>query len=224
MNGSEQPDVINVTATRKEEVPADYADLFVIIKGTSFFTGGAALSKAREVSQLVSELTRFGVEEKDIQLLGVTAEVSSGTLSRSSTARYSLKVRCSHLDFLADVLGIATSQKNAELRSIQWGYEREEEARSRLLDACIAEANEKAHKIAAGLAVRLLGVHSFSEGYGDDEGRNYTIYPLGAPSPPMRARAARVTSEELGLEITHAKTVHAQVTVQYLVSRFADAR
>ncbi len=47
---------ILVTVSQTEEIEADHADLFVTIRGASLFAGKAALTKAREVSQLVAAL------------------------------------------------------------------------------------------------------------------------------------------------------------------------
>jgi len=80
-------DCINVSETETQELASDRADLFVTVRGSSFFTGQAALHKAREVAQLVSNLTNFGLAQSDIQLQSVTAETASGVLGKTSAAR-----------------------------------------------------------------------------------------------------------------------------------------
>jgi len=67
-----KPDTIKISATQREEVQATFADIFVAIKGASLVSGDAALKKAREVSQLVDELTRFGLPAEAIHLQSVT--------------------------------------------------------------------------------------------------------------------------------------------------------
>lgn len=215
---TEKSSTITVSESRRHEIPADRADLHVTVKGTSLFTGGEALTKAREVAQLVHDLTEFGLPSEYIYLQGVHAEKYTGTLSRISHARYRLRIHCTDLQTLADLLGIITSQKNATLNSIEWGYPDDNGLQDQWLQACIARANAKAALIAAGLAVRLLGVHAFSEKYLDSEKPHRT--PEYEEEAGMTYRRARVSSEELGLEISHTKTVHISVEIEYLISTY----
>src|SRR5437763_893151 len=87
------PDTIAVSTHHQVELPARRANLHVNIRGTSYFSGDAALTKAREVGQLVGELTRLGIPEASIELKGVFADVSSGMLGKNSSVNYELKVR-----------------------------------------------------------------------------------------------------------------------------------
>ena len=216
-----RPDVIEVSVVHQEEVRADRADLFVVIKGASLITGDAALRKAREVGQLVADLIGHGLEESDIQLQGVYAEAATGMLGRSSSAKYLLKVRCADLNRLADVLGVITSQKNTTLRSIAWGYPEDEGAWARRIDAVIGSANEKARRIAAGLGVTLLGVHPFREAYADPE-EKAPVFLSDEDAQFARRRAGSAGLEEaLGLEVSHAKEVTLQIEVEYRISGFA---
>ena len=57
-----KPDLITVEASHEVEVEATAADLHIIIKGLSLFTGNSALSKAREVSLLVNDLKELWLE------------------------------------------------------------------------------------------------------------------------------------------------------------------
>jgi hypothetical protein len=56
-----KPDTIKISASQREEISANRADLFVTVKGSSVVSGDQALKKAREVSQLVEALTSFGL-------------------------------------------------------------------------------------------------------------------------------------------------------------------
>jgi len=49
--------VITVSETQAHEIAADRADLHVTVEGASLFTGAEALKKAREVAQLVADLS-----------------------------------------------------------------------------------------------------------------------------------------------------------------------
>lgn len=217
----EPSDVITVCASHAQDVSADRADLFVVITGASLVTGNAALSKAREVRQLVADLAGAGIAESDVRLQGIHAQTASGVLGKSSSATYRLKIHVANLDRLADVLGAVTSQKNTTLRTIVWGYPDDaENVRAAWLDDCIRRANEKARRIAASLGVTLRGVQSFTESFVDEEEPPHFAHDLDALAFSRR-RAAPLTSEDLGLEVSHAKRVEMRVTVAYHVSRFA---
>ena len=101
-----QPDTIHVTTLHREEISATHANLFVSVRGSSAFSGNEAMKKAREVSALVDELIKTGVSSEDIHLQGVHVETSSGTLLRSSSAIYRLRVRCGKLDALPVLLDV----------------------------------------------------------------------------------------------------------------------
>lgn len=207
--------IITVQETQSHEVAADRADLLVTVEGLSLFSGGEALKKAREVAQLVSDLTAFGLPQDTIFLQGVSADVHSGTLTKNSRAKYRLRVHCADLTKLADLVGIITAQKNTALNAIEWGYPDTEAEHDDWLVACIGRVNAKSAKIAAALGIRILGVATFSELLEDPE----------APKPRRAAASSegaafmrRMSSEDLGLEISHTKTLYVTVQVNYLVS------
>ena len=149
-----KPDTMKISTSHREEIFASHADLFVTVKGSSVISGNEAMKKAKEVSQLVDELTRFGIPPENIHLQGVHVETSSGALLKSSSASYRLRVRCDALDQIAELLDIITSQKNATLDRIDWKYP-EEEARKRGLESALAKAKSKADKVASILGVKL---------------------------------------------------------------------
>ncbi len=211
-----KPDTIKVTASHREEIFASHANLFVTVKGSSVVSGNEALKKAREVSQLVEALTRYGLSPEAIQLLGVHIETASGALLKSSSATYRLRVRVEKLDQLAELLDIIASQKNAALERIEWKYP-EEAARERGLEAVITKGKTKAEKVAAAMGVKLLGVYDFTENTFDEE--------MPVAFQPQRALmkshiAAAVEEPSLGMDIQHSKTVTVSVEVWYRVSAF----
>lgn len=207
-------DTLTVRAAAQEEVHADRADLLVTIRGASLVTGSAALSKAREVRQLVSDLAAVGVPERDITLRSVTAETSSSVIGRSSSATYQLRVRCARLDDLAEVLGVITNQKNTQLSGMTWGYPDLAPVQDRLLAQSLARAAAKARLMAEALASELAGVHTVSETIADaEEGATYAPRAFA----PQDASRARMTAEDLGLAVSHSKRLTAQVEVVYRV-------
>lgn len=217
----EHPDVIEVATSKQIEVEADRVDVFVTMRGSSLVTGQSALNKAREVAQLVAELKEFGLDEAQIKLQSVHAETQSGMLGKTSSAMYALKIDGVAVDQLPEILGIVTAQKNATLNSLSWRYPDDDAARDALLDACLERTNAKARRIATQLGVQLLGVYEMNE----TTNRNDRPWQVGAsqseemdmlPSMPR----ARVSSQELGLAVSHSKTIEVGVTVKYRVSAF----
>jgi uncharacterized protein YggE len=209
-----KPDTIKVSAFHREEIFASHANLYVTVKGSSLVSGNEAMKKAREVTQLVEALTRFGLSPDAIHLQGVRLETSSGTLLRSSSAIYHLKVKTEKLDQLAGLLDILTEQKNASLDRIEWKYP-EEEARERGLESAITKGKEKAEKVAAAMGVKLLGVYDFMENTFDEERP-----PMPFQAKAMRAMESAADQPSLNMEVQHSKTIHVNVDIWYRVSSF----
>ena len=211
-----KPDTIKVSAFHREEIFASHANLFVTVKGSSLVSGNEAMKKAREVSQLIEALTHFGLSPESIQLQGVRIETASGTLLKSSSARYHLKVKTEKLEQLAGLLDILAEQKNASLDRIEWKYP-EEEARAHGLEAAIGNGKAKAEKVAAAMGVKLLGVYEFMENTFDEE---RPPMPYQAMEMSMKSRTAMADQPSLDMEVQHSKTIHVNVEIWYRVSSF----
>jgi len=209
-----KPDTIKVSATHREEISANRADLFVTVKGSSVFSGDQAMKKAKEVNQLVEALTSFGLSPEAVHLQGVHIETASGALLKSSSATYRLKVQCEKLDQFAGLLDIISSQKNATLERVEWKYP-EDIAQERGLEAALTKAKSKAGKVATSLGVRLLGVYDFIESTMDEE-RPAVMYRMQSAA----VERGRAPEPSLGMDIQHAKTVHVNVDLWYRVSEF----
>jgi uncharacterized protein YggE len=209
-----KPDTIKISTSYREEISATHADLFVTVKGSSVVSGNEAMKKAKEVSQLVDELTRFGIPTANIHLQGVRMETSSGALLKSSSASYRLRIRCEALGQIAELLDIITSQKNSTLERIDWKYP-DEEAHERGLEFALAKAKSKAEKVAASLGVKLLGVYDFIESLMDQEASMQTFYPQAA----VRSQKAGIMAEpNLGMDVQHSKMIHVNVDIWYRIS------
>ena len=219
-----KPDTIKISASQREEIFANRADLFVTVKGSSVISGDQALKKAKEVSQLVEALTNpalsggegFGLSPEAVHLQGVHIETASGTLLKSSSATYRLKIQCEKLDQLADVLDIIASQKNATLERIEWKYP-DEAARERGLEAVLDKAKLKADKVAKFLGVKLLGVYDLVENNFDEE---MPFPQFAAQAAPMKARGIVPAEPSLSMDILHSKTITVSVEIWYRVSVF----
>lgn len=211
-----KPDTIKISASHKEEIPADRADLSVTVRGSSLVSGDQAMKKAKEVNQLVEALTDLGLSPEAIQLQGVHIETSSGALLKSSSATYRLKIKCEKLDQLADLLDIVASQKNATLDRIEWKYP-EDAARERGLETALGKAKAKADKVAKSLGVKLLGVYDLIENLYDEE-RPYPAF--AAQAVPVRSAGKAAPEPSLGMDIQHSKTIRVGVDIWYRVSSF----
>jgi uncharacterized protein YggE len=211
-----KPDTIKVSAFHREEIFASHANLYVMVRGSSLVSGNEAMKKAREVSQLVEALTRFGLSPDSIQLLGVHIETSSGALLKSSSATYRLRVRVDKLEQLAELLDIIGSQKNTTLERIEWKYP-EELARERGLESAIAKGKAKAEKVASAMGVKLLGVYDFMENSFDEE---RPPMPFQAMEMGAKLRAVAADQPSLGMDIQHSKTIQVNVDIWYRVSSF----
>jgi uncharacterized protein YggE len=209
-----KPDTIKISASHREEIFASHANLYVTVKGSSVFSGNEAMKKAREVSQFVEALTRYGLSPEAIQLQGVRIETANGPVLKSSSAVYRLKIKTEKVDQLAELLDIIAAQRNAALDRIEWKYP-EEEARQRGLEAALTRGKEKAARVASSLGVRLLGVYDFMENAFDEE---RPPMPYQAMEMNMKARAAAPEQPSLNMEIQHSKTIQVNVDIWYRVS------
>lgn len=205
-------DTLTVRAAAHDDVQADKADLLVTIRGTSLVTGSAALNKAREVRQLVAELAPLKIAESAILLLSVTAETSSSVIGKSSSASYHLRIRCTQLDDLADVLGIITAQKNTQLTSIVWGYPDLAPLHDRLLEQSLLRGAAKAQLMAQALGSRIERVHRVSETTTDQAEGQVGVLRQMAAAPMSRARMG---ADELGLAVSHTKRIGVAIEVVY---------
>lgn len=215
------PDTITVVAVVRDEVAADRAELHVTVQGSSLVMGDMALTRAREVGQLVADLEAVGVNESDVTLESVRANTSTGLIGKSSSVTYALRIVCRDLKGLADVLGAITSQKNTTLASIVWKYPDDGARWLALLDDCLRQAQDKAVRIAAALGVSLTGVRRFEESRIDPEGDAH-FTKMASPETFSRARAMAIGDAELGMEVAHSKRISVRVEIEYRVSGFTN--
>jgi len=214
------PDTIKITASQREEVQATHADLYATVKGSSLVSGNQALKKAKEVSSLVEELTKFGLPMEDIHLQSIHAENTSGAIQRSSSATYRLRIRCNNLEQIPDILGIVTAHKNATFERLAWKYP-DDEARDSGFEKALQKAQARAKRAASTLGVKLLGIYSLDETIHDEE----APYPMPAPAAQQsRSRAVGMIpqSADMGMDIQHSKTVRYGVEIEYRISGFEE--
>src|SRR5262249_48576252 len=140
--------VLTVDLDHEEELGADGFDLFVTVRGSSVITGNTAFEKAAEVKALVTGLVSTGVQREDVSLVGAQVDVESGLLSKSSSARYALRIRSHATDRLAAVLSVIASAKNASIDRLEWRYPEGEDAKQRWLRIAVTKARGRAEAMA----------------------------------------------------------------------------
>ncbi|MBN8228646.1 SIMPL domain-containing protein [Corallococcus macrosporus] len=214
--------IIVVELSAEHELEADHVDAVVEVKASSFFTGNAAFTNAREVAALVGRMAELGVQDSAFTLQSVQAETTEGLLTRSSSALYSVRIRLVDMGRVGDVLAALSGLKQATLRELRWGYTHEPEARQDWLEALARESVKKARRVAAGLGVTLGGLHRFSErtwesqafgarggGYG---GGSEDVMPM-APSGSYGLKQPRAVA--MGFPVSHRKKVHVMATAEF---------
>lgn len=210
------PDLLYINVEQRVRSKATHADFYVRIGGKSFIAGQEALKKAKEVAALVEDLLRAGVPEQDIELQGVVAKVKTGKITSSSSAEYHLKIRCTNLSAYGDILGAVTSQENAVVGQIEWGYEDEEDIKMSALADCIEKAKRKAHKVADALNVKLGIVYTYTDEWVEAGPRFVAM--ASARYRQTGGKADYLSSEDLGMTVKHSREMILKVKVKFHVS------
>jgi len=155
-------DRIRVTETVFYELKATSAVLHISVKGTSYFADDVAMKKAKEVSTLVDAFKELGIPEHEIRLKNVLAESQSGIISKTSSAKYYLSIKCDDLEKLSEALSVVTTGKNSELHKLDWQFLEDRQKKLEHLGKAVSAAKETAECIAHSLGVTIEGVHDCS--------------------------------------------------------------
>lgn len=218
------PNTIAVNVRTERKVHASGADMHIEIKGDSVVSGRTALKKAREVRDLVAALAGIGVQADHVQVAGVRAEVTSGLIGKTSSALYRLRVEIASLDVLADALGAVTSRKNATLIGLEWRYDRADELHDELLADALQIAQTRTALICRGLSHRNVGVHTLTEKLRHEDREAYPHSRAFSLSDSFDAASGEaVTKEDLGLDVSHTKTIALDLRVEFLVEPELEA-
>lgn len=160
MGETGHPDYIRVQAKRRRLIFAEKADLQLRIQGKSLLSSAAAYKKAHEVVQLCSALEPFGIREENLFLDGVETDAEKRVIGQITTVQYRIRIRCTDLPKLKEVLGVIASQQDTKLERVKWGFENNEEIGNQLLETCVRDSKQEAEWIASALGVTLIGVYS----------------------------------------------------------------
>jgi uncharacterized protein YggE len=204
---------IEVLGEHEEDQAATGVHLHASIEGSSFFTGRAALIKAKELAALVAALAAEGVDASCIDLTGVRVAVQSGIFSKSSAAVYQLRIRLTGLEAIAGVLGVISASKQMTLERLEWQYPNDAKEQARLLACATSNGLTKARAVAEALS-QPLGTLLVAQ----ETGANAPAHEqhLAGAAPLMLARR-RMESAEMGMEVQHHRKVRWEVRLTFAV-------
>ena len=161
---------IAVTGEGKVFTAPDVAELSLGIQTGRQPSAAAAMAKLQQgMSAVFASIKGQGVEEKDIRtesfyLNPVYDYTEEGQVFRGFEANQSLRVKVRNLDKATDVLSAATSAGANQAGSINFTVDDPEAKRAEAREKAIAQAKEKAEKLAGDLGMRLGKIEGFNEG------------------------------------------------------------
>ncbi len=209
--------VLRVTATETVDVEAVRAKLHVRIEGETFVLGNAALTRSREVAELVSRLKSLGLTDDDAQVSGVQAKVNQGALTKASRAVFRLAFTVRDLGKIPDFLGVITGAKHAELENLEWVFD-DEAARLELAARAMKKALEKASAMAAAVQHEIAGIRAVSDSSKMPEASAMS-FGSGDWMNQEIARAPRERRVDVGTEFKASREVSATVTVDFVIAK-----
>jgi uncharacterized protein YggE len=193
--------LIEVVELHHEDVKATGADLSITLADAKYFRGIAALTQAGEVRKLVEALVANRIAEADIGIESVHAQTSKGVLLKSSSATYTIGVRCREPNQVAAVLDAVTGLKNTFVQAPRWRYDVPDATRNRWLATCLLRAKGAAEAMAQALGMKISSVHRVvDETYAPAAPQSPVHYADGA-APMARARTSSVESVFEGMDL-----------------------
>jgi uncharacterized protein YggE len=210
---SDERNRIEVVGEHEEDQAATGVHFHASIEGSSFLTGRAALTKAKELAALVAALAAEGVDASCIDLMGVQVAVQSGIFSKSSAAIYQLRIRLTELDAVSGVLGVISAAKQVTLKRLEWQYPNDAQEHARLLARAAGNGLTKAKAVAEALQ-HTLGPLLLAQESGFSAPSHEQRVDGGAPL--MMARQ-RTEPAELGMQVQHHRRVKCAVRLTFAV-------
>lgn len=212
--------ILRVTATETTEVEAVRARLHIRVEGETFVLGNAALSRSREVAELVSRLKSLGLTDEDVQVSGVQAKVNQGVLTKGSRAVFRLALNVRDLGKIPDYLGAITSAKHAELERLEWVFD-DESAHQELAAQAMKKALEKATLMAKAVDHEIAGIRAVSDSSKMPEVKDMS-FGSGEWMKEERARVSRESRVDVGTEFKATREITATVTADFVIAKRAQ--
>lgn len=159
---NQEPDRISVEETLEIEVAPLHAVMQVVIEGDSYGFTHEALKKSKEVAAFLETLQQINYATDNLTLENVSISTSSGKILKSSLAKFTLKLDKIKLDLIPAILGAVSSQKNIEMKSLDYHFgDLRKEKQQMLVDASTL-AKQQAQSIGSALGVTLCGIYTLS--------------------------------------------------------------
>ncbi len=209
--------ILHVTATETLDVEATRAKLHVRIEGEAFILGNAALTRSREVAELVAKLKALGLTDADVQVSGVQAKVNQGVLIKGSRAVFRLALTVRDLGKIPDYLGAITGVKHAELERLEWVFD-DETARLALSAQATKKALEKATVMANAVSHEIVGIRAISDSSKMPEVKDMNFGGQDFMGQEL-ARASRERRVDVGTEFKASREISAVVTVDFVIAK-----
>ena len=213
------PDLIRVPGTGEREVEAEAAILQLVVEGGSFFFGHEALEKARELQELVTELKGFGIDEGKISLESAESVATGGFLSRSTSARYVLKVEMT-TDQLSQHFDELSRRSTLKMRMERWLFGDTRALEDELLTEAAERARDRAKRLAESLGALLGPLHRLDE----DVDSSPAVMAPGGFGAGGSFRTSKMTrgGDAVELPTHHTKTLRRSVQAVFHIHSARD--
>jgi uncharacterized protein YggE len=205
--------VVGISVTESVESRPDIAMFDVGVSSTATTAAAAITENARKMTNVVNRVRAAGVEDKDIQTIGINlypqqdnpVRLANGTYSQPRiigyTASNTVRVRYRRLPdvgvLIDSLVGAGANNISGPSFTIDDPSARLREAREKAFASAQQQANEYARRVGAREARLLSITESQSSVYGGDMFRGAValqVAPPGPPPPPSPVEPGRIAS------------------------------
>ena len=163
----------------------------VVIEGESYVLGDEAFKKSEELVSFVADLKSINYSSENISLESVFIKTKTGKILKSSIAKFTLKLNQISLEQFPKMLSIISSQKNVEIKNVEYDFGKLSKIKSDLYKNVCVAAKKQASEICSAFSVPLLGVYSMDAKwkhphFGDDY--YHTLFGASIGGKPVKGR------------------------------------
>lgn len=219
---NQDPDRISVEESLEIEVAPLHAVMQVVIEGDSYGFTHEALKKSKEVAAFLDTLKQIDYATENLTLENVSISTSSGKILKSSLAKFTLKLDKIKLDLIPAILGAVSTQKNIEMKSLDYDFGDLRKEKQKLLVQAGTLAKEQAQSIGSALGVTLKGVFTLSSTWHvPGKSMDYDT-PRGGAYLSKMAGTPRLALDGLEFVTNHKGKLALMLKATFRVSEFAD--
>lgn len=180
---NDQQHTISVEGKSERLVAPDTAKVSFSMTRKDANLSRATDSVNKRIGELVSGLSQFGIDKKDIQTknYNVHPEYNYNRENGQQTfsgyrVNQSLELIIRDLDKVSDIMSSVATFKLDNVSGLQFYVDKDEEIQKDLRDEAIADAKKQAKKLASELGVDLHTIVGFNENGGS--GDSYPLYTM----------------------------------------------